>query len=373
MDITMDIGKLEKYVIDDLIRGYSEENEHFICLWCGSKHSTEDEVKAHIEKEHPAEKRFEHLLNADSLVGFSMAQNLVLNKLFQGMDAKEVSETLNLPASTIRYYKQDLFQRMLSAKAMLMFCELFFQTNSRRKYDKKNKNDESLELIPAFDENNRIVGVYPKVELHMMPETPPLRHGTVLILPVQKREGKLYLLIGNKASQLAQKKSGEAGMFAWDCIGGHIQVSDIGENNEDVIDLEITNELFEKIAHQAADRELCEELQIGGKAPNVNDLRFLYTADFDGDTLPYGQNHERTSVYVLPIKTEGKAFIKDEWFDTFGQKVVKRYEARISSFEDVRSEFLLNRNHFMDGVARILDAIEKDPSLYDRMLALSEH
>jgi hypothetical protein len=123
--------------LSDIKRGYTEENDRYVCLLCGEFmekgcvypngnifYEAERYMKIHIESVHGS--IFEYLINMDkSLTGLSLHQSKLLKLFYQGMDDEEVKSEMGVgSSSTIRNHRFVLREKERQAKIFLVLMEL---------------------------------------------------------------------------------------------------------------------------------------------------------------------------------------------------------------------------------------------------------
>ncbi|MEJ8548807.1 DUF2087 domain-containing protein [Brevibacillus borstelensis] len=123
--------------LDELKRGYIQEDDHIACLLCGKTfekgiiypedgvlYETERYVRLHIEKTHKS--AFDYLIGLDKkLTGLTEHQNSLLRLFYQGKSDAEVQKELGIgSASTIRNHRFVLKEKERQAKVFLAMMEL---------------------------------------------------------------------------------------------------------------------------------------------------------------------------------------------------------------------------------------------------------
>lgn len=123
--------------IEELKKGYIEENQYYVCLLCGETtekgriYSSEGNLfdaerymNIHIHEDHQSV--FEHLINFDKkLTGLTEHQNHLLRLFYQGASDKEIQSELGIgSASTIRNHRYVLKEKERQAKLFLTLMEL---------------------------------------------------------------------------------------------------------------------------------------------------------------------------------------------------------------------------------------------------------
>lgn len=122
--------------IEDIVRGYQEEKDHYVCLICGKTY-TKGEIyvdqnhyydarkmmQRHIEKTHQSVLNYLLTLNPDYL-GVSAAQISILQGMAEGKSDKEIAENRQLSTSTVRNHRFKLREKQRQAKVFLALMEL---------------------------------------------------------------------------------------------------------------------------------------------------------------------------------------------------------------------------------------------------------
>lgn len=123
--------------LEELKRGYTQLDNHYICLLCGevietgiiyphegSLYEAERYMRIHIESEHQSV--FDYLIQLDKkLTGITDHQNRLLRLFYQGKSDAEVQKELGIgSASTIRNHRFVLKEKERQAKMFLTLMEL---------------------------------------------------------------------------------------------------------------------------------------------------------------------------------------------------------------------------------------------------------
>lgn len=127
---------------DDLKCGYSQKDDHYVCLLCGEKTEIgiiypEDEtfydakryMRIHIEKAHQSV--FEYLNSLDKkITGLTDHQNNLLKLFYQGKNDSEIQKEMGIgSASTIRNHRFLLKEKERQSKVFLVMMELLKEKN----------------------------------------------------------------------------------------------------------------------------------------------------------------------------------------------------------------------------------------------------
>jgi len=136
--------KIWDYSIDEIVRGYADIGESFVCVMCGKEfekgniyqvdgrlYDAYGMVKWHTGCEHGL--TVDHLLQYNgSMTGLSEIQKQVLIYMSEGKSDKEISGTLGITASTVRNHRFKLREKEKQAKLFLALMQsLEEKTNSR--------------------------------------------------------------------------------------------------------------------------------------------------------------------------------------------------------------------------------------------------
>lgn len=134
------MGIAEKFwnaTLEEMARGYVEEEEYYECLLCGKKiekgivyqeagifYETEKYMKIHIQKAHVSV--YEYLLGLDKkTTGLSEHQNNLLKLFYQGKSDGEVQSEMGIgSSSTIRNHRFVLKEKERQARVFLTLMEL---------------------------------------------------------------------------------------------------------------------------------------------------------------------------------------------------------------------------------------------------------
>lgn len=123
--------------VDELKRGYVEDEADFMCLLCGKSvekgiiypdhdklYEAERYMKVHIQREHGSV--FQYLSGLDKkLTGLTEHQNRLLQLFYQGKSDKEVQQEMGIgSASTIRNHRFALKEKERQSKVLLTMMEL---------------------------------------------------------------------------------------------------------------------------------------------------------------------------------------------------------------------------------------------------------
>lgn len=161
---------------EEQMRGYLEEEEHYLCLLCGKKvdkgmiypengllYTAERHMRSHIEHAHQSV--FVYLLNLGKrLTGLTDHQKNILGLFYQGKSDTEVQKELGIgSASTVRNHRFVFKEKERQAKVFLVLMELLktrdkqapanvTTSNSSRRLPKRHQRRSA--------EQERILGKY---------------------------------------------------------------------------------------------------------------------------------------------------------------------------------------------------------------------
>ncbi|MEH6937313.1 DUF2087 domain-containing protein [Bacillus sp. JJ664] len=123
--------------LEELKKGYIDENEHYVCLLCSKKiekgiiyqedgifYEAEKYMKLHIESIH--ESVFDYLIQLDKkLTGLTDHQNHLLRLFYLGKSDADIQKETGIgSASTIRNHRFVLKEKERQAKLLLVLMEL---------------------------------------------------------------------------------------------------------------------------------------------------------------------------------------------------------------------------------------------------------
>lgn len=123
--------------IEELKQGYTEEENHYLCLLCSKKiekgiiyqdsgilYEAEKYMKVHIEQTHDSV--FDYLIQLDKkLTGLTEHQNHLLRLFYQGKSDTDIQKETGIgSASTIRNHRFVLKEKERQAKLFLVMMEL---------------------------------------------------------------------------------------------------------------------------------------------------------------------------------------------------------------------------------------------------------
>ncbi|MCL2671180.1 MAG: hypothetical protein FWF10_03980 [Clostridiales bacterium] len=355
----MNLEKIKNADIQDLLRGYTKQKK-YSCLWCNAAFSSESEAQEHVDTAHTPESRFNILLNADSLFNFSTLEFLVYGGMFLGMDAKAIGDELGQSPSSVRGVRQNFYNQVAQAKAMLMLHEIIsLRQSPLRRYNKASESEREKEQKLAVDNDNRVSGLYNITELHGQ----PMRHATCLILLMQKGDdGDLRFFCVDKARK---STGGHGSLFLWDCAGTHLSVSDLNLSADKAIGTTLQPKHFKN----AALRDLSKTLRIPYTDVNPGSLAYLFTNSYSGP-ISYGINHEITDVFVYKLPSDAKNIkIYDQYTDSLGETVKKQFRTKYFNYAELLTEYRERR--LMEGLSRVVEVFERQPEQFEKLMRFS--
>lgn len=142
--------------LEEMKKGYVEEDEHFTCLMCGKKaekgiiyrddetfYEAEKYIKVHVKNNHGSV--FEHLIGLDKkITGLSEHQSSLLRLFYEGKSDAEVQKEMGIGSgSTIRNHRFILREKERQAKVFLVLMELL-----------KGKDKKTTDYVPAHNAVN---------------------------------------------------------------------------------------------------------------------------------------------------------------------------------------------------------------------------
>lgn len=133
MDIETEL--FEDYSVDEIKRGFLEDEKSYTCLICGSHfrkgevyqisgkfYDSRKAIELHIKQAHQSVK--ETLLNIEAnSMGISQLQLQLLNFFAKGLSDKEIAEHLGVAGSTIRNHRYKLRERERQNKVFIALME----------------------------------------------------------------------------------------------------------------------------------------------------------------------------------------------------------------------------------------------------------
>ena len=122
--------------VDDIKKGYSEDDNSYTCLICNKKfikgrickyvdelYDSKKSVEIHIQKEHKS--MLEYLLSMNSsFTGLSAVQTEIIKMFAQNISDKEIAAKLDVAQSTIRNHRYKLREKEKQAKIFLSIMQL---------------------------------------------------------------------------------------------------------------------------------------------------------------------------------------------------------------------------------------------------------
>lgn len=190
--MTLERELIEDASIEDLLRGYKEEDQGYKCLLCGQYFSkgeiysinnklfeAQKAVVIHIEEIH--ESVLDYLLKMPSaIMGISDLQLELLNLFARGLSDKEIAGYLGVAGSTIRNHRYKLRERERQAKVFMTIMALLEEKqNMPNKVEEISINQDTYvytinqgKSIPEKDKK-RILETYitPSGRLRSYPST----------------------------------------------------------------------------------------------------------------------------------------------------------------------------------------------------------
>ena len=344
-------------------------NPGSVCVYCGEAVPA-DQMEKHASR-HDRKEKFELLLNADSVFGFTAKEKRYLSDVFAGRKDKEIAQRMGIPEVSARRMRNLLNNRMRQARGLLLLDELLGDNLKRRK---KRKPEPERTAIPSLDEKDNVLAFYPtKRALHEA----GLLHPTS-ILVVYKRDPETSepaFLVVNKADQLGAGEDASSIPTALDLLGGHVREEDfpLEDGAEDDERPYVRKPFpFETVLWNCARRELSRELVSPSQPEEA--LAYWFT---DKSAKPHaeGINNELSWVFLCrytngtlsSLNVPGEVRIKDDWIDSIGESVSRTYVGRFWRLSELSREVMAHPEQANDGLWRVLKRLSLEPSLLDKL------
>jgi len=163
---------LSEASLEELVRGYRETEEHYICLLCGSRfekgmifkdgellYDAERYARVHIEQEHKSV--FDALIELDKkITGLTDHQNSLLRLFYQGKSDTEVQKEMSIGSvSTIRNHRFALKEKERQARVFLAMMELLRRRDGAGEYVAPHKTAKMVDdrYNVTVDENEKLL------------------------------------------------------------------------------------------------------------------------------------------------------------------------------------------------------------------------
>ena len=372
-DIEPVTGSLKDFNIDypitDLLRGYTQENECFVCLGCDFSTTDEETAGNHWRQCHHSDlkRRFSQLISMDSVLGFSGLEKACIYRMFWGMSNKEIAEELNIKAvTTVNSIRQRLKALYNKSKLALLLENMMPQFKT---YTKKSHQDIG-KMMPGLDQpGGNIIGLFTKDQLHNSEN--PIAHTSVILIVAAKRNNRWLFLVKDKGAMATSFHRIKNPRFTMlDFPGGHVEL-------QDCIDSQDCVRIPEKIPvhyafRNAGKRELLEEVKgIQGFYPE-NLIEFC-EIKYEGPTFPIGYNVGMSEIliYILPETVNIKEIkVYDEWIDTLGAVVRRAFSVQFKTWTEIDALYDQDHHQSMDGLKRVIEEFRAVPALKNRLYAL---
>ncbi|MFD2170431.1 DUF2087 domain-containing protein [Tumebacillus lipolyticus] len=143
--------------LEEIKRGYVEEQDHYVCLLCGEKiekgivypeagvfYEAGRYIRLHVERAHRSV--FEHLIRLDKkFTGLSDHQNGLLHLFYQGKSDREVQAEMGIgSASTIRNHRFALKEKERQARVFLAMMELLKEVGQQERQPPSASESEKI-------------------------------------------------------------------------------------------------------------------------------------------------------------------------------------------------------------------------------------
>lgn len=171
-----------EYSLEEIKRGYIEEEDGFTCLLCGEYfakgeiysfsgrlYEASKAVQVHIKQAHQSVKSFLLDMRA-SYMGISELQLQLINFFAKGVSDKDVADYLGVSGSTIRNHRFKLRERERQNKIFLALMELLEEErgnkNSKKEIIRLNNEtkEQHLEKQIGEKERKKVIERYMTVE-----------------------------------------------------------------------------------------------------------------------------------------------------------------------------------------------------------------
>lgn len=166
------IEMLSEAALEELVKGYRETEEHYICLLCGNRfekgiiykdedmlYEAERYARIHIEKEHGSV--FEGLIELDKkITGLTDHQNSLLRLFYQGKSDAEIQMEMNIgSASTIRNHRFVLKEKERQARVFIAIMELLRKKGRAAEYVPPHRTAKMVDdrYNVTVDENEKLL------------------------------------------------------------------------------------------------------------------------------------------------------------------------------------------------------------------------
>lgn len=193
---------LWKFSIDEIVQGYKEEKDAYLCVYCGKRwkkgsiyeidgqlYDAFGAVKQHVGKEHGS--AVDYLLKSNiSLIGISEIQQQILSLMSEGKDDKEISIKVGIAQSTVRNHRFKLREKEKQAKLFLALMQsLEEKTNSSIEHTDQGVIYEVHQTATMVDDRYSIT----EVERNKTLETYMDKEGHLKQFPAKEKK-KLAIL-----------------------------------------------------------------------------------------------------------------------------------------------------------------------------------
>lgn len=151
--------RIKEASLDQLLKGYAEEEECFMCLQCqrrfmkgevypkGERYlMAETAVVEHVHADHPP--LYETLLDLDKKeTGLTDKQKEVLRDFAAGLTDKQIAGKQGIAHSTVRHQRFVFKERAQQAKLYMAIYQLVDQSTQRRKEDEFLEIHEGAKMV----------------------------------------------------------------------------------------------------------------------------------------------------------------------------------------------------------------------------------
>lgn len=334
-----------------------DKKPNSVCIYC-DKAVSPDDMASHLSQHTDAE-RFQTILHADSIFGFTAKEKSYLSLVFAGYKDEEIAAKMGIPAVSARRMRNQFNNQMRMARGLLAMGDLLGDKLKRRKKEKSKKQGTE---IPSLDKAGTVTALYnTKRELH----GDGALHMTTIIAVVKRdpETTEPALLIVDKGDQ--KTTLGETEISALDLLGGHLRTCDLGGIDPGDI---IGNPLpIDAAMWSCARRELERELVSPAQAPE--NLHFWFEDRYTGENAE-GVNNELSWVFFCrysgtldKLNTPGEPRVKDDWIDSIGAETSRTYVGRFWRLSEIMEEAARKPKSINDGLMRVLTRLKSDKAL----------
>lgn len=188
-------GIAENCTIEEIKKGYREEDEGYTCLICG-KHFVKGEiyclegklyeavraVQQHIVDEHQSVMHFLLEMQGSSM-GISALQLQLINFFAEGLSDKEIADYLGVSGSTIRNHRFKLREKEKQSKVFLALMQLL---------EEKETKEESV-MLQGYQSTHSLKEMVPQRERKKMLDKYFTSLGKLKMYPTYEKSKRVVL------------------------------------------------------------------------------------------------------------------------------------------------------------------------------------